>query len=59
MSSMKHFTLSVAEGTTQNKNNAIYSKQSVIHDLQELLQAVQFDHVAGIFKDNHRANNDF
>ena len=59
MSSMKHFTLSVAEGTTQNKNNAIYSTQSVIHDLQELLQAVQFDHVAGIFKDNHRANNDF
>ena len=53
------FTLSIAEGITQQGSNATYPKQSEIHSLQELLQAVQFDHVAGIFKNNHRSNSDF
>ena len=56
---MKPITLSIAEGITQQPNNRYYRKQSEIHNLQELLQAVQFDHVAGIFKNNHRANEDF
>ncbi|MBQ4431408.1 MAG: hypothetical protein II877_07865, partial [Synergistaceae bacterium] len=56
---MKHFTLSIAEGITQQSNNNYYRKQSEIHSLQELLQAVRFDHVAGIFKGNKRSLETF
>ena len=56
---MKHFTLSIAEGITQQSDNNYYRKQSEIHSLQELLQAVRFDHVAGIFKNNHRKTPNF
>lgn len=56
---MKSFTLSIAEGITQQPNNRYYRKQAEIHSLQELLQAVQFDHVAGIFKDNRRSLETF
>ena len=52
-------TLSIAEGITQDKYNRYYHKQAEIHNWQELLTAVRFDHVAGIFKNNHRAKEDF
>ena len=55
----RSFTLSVATGITQQRNNRIYATQSVIHNLQELIDAVQFDHVAGIFKNNHRCTENF
>lgn len=56
---MKHFTLSIAEGITQQRNNNYYHTQATIHNLQELLQAVRFDHIAGIFKGNKRSLETF
>lgn len=56
---MRDFTLSVAQGVRQNPKNKTYSTQAVISCLEDLTQAVQFDHVAGLFKNNERSNDNF
>ena len=56
---MKQFTLSVAEGIRQNQKNSIYSTHTEIASVEELCKVVQFDHVAGIFKNNHRLTENF
>lgn len=57
--SVKPFHLSVAEGIRQKHNNHTYGHVSEIKTLNDLRQAVQFDHVAGIFKDNQRSTQNF
>lgn len=56
---MRAFTLSIAHGVRQNPKNKIYSTQATITSLDELAQAVQYDYVAGLFKNNERSNNNF
>ena len=56
---MKSYTLSVAEGKRQVSGNTIYSKQVAIYSLDDLRSAVQFDHVAGLFKNNERNTKNF
>lgn len=55
----KPFHLSVAQGIRQVQSNNTYGKVSEIKNVDDLRQAVQFDHVAGIFKDNHRRLQNF
>lgn len=56
---MKNFTLSVAEGKRQEGSNKIYSTHAVITSVEELCKAVQFDHMAGLFRNDTRANENF
>ena len=56
---MKSVTLSVAEGTRQKASNKIYSSQVEVDSLEALKHAVQFDHVAGTFRNNERSNSNF
>jgi len=52
-------TLSIAEGVCGNGNNTVYNMQRVIDTLEDLRQAVMYDHVAGTFRNNHRSIPDF
>lgn len=56
---MKAFTLSIAEGIRQVQNNRYYTTQKKITNSAEFGYAVQFDHVAGIFKNNQRNTKNF
>ena len=56
---MKSITLSYAEGVRQNQFNTTYSTQATITTGEELKKAAQFDHVAGLFKNNERSNDNF
>lgn len=56
---MKSITISFAEGTRQKADNKNYSTQAVISNPEELTNAVQWDHVAGTFKNNERQNDNF
>ena len=58
-STLPVITLSYAEGTTQQQNNTYYRQNAKIHNLTELLAVARYDHVAGIFRNHHRANTDF
>lgn len=58
-STLPAITLSYAEGITQQKNNRYYRKNAKIHNLTELLAVARYDHVAGIFRNNHRTNKNF
>lgn len=51
-------TLSVAR-VRQNAKVNIYPKICKISSIEELREALKYDHVAGLFKDNHRGNNNF
>ena len=51
-------TLSVSR-VRQNAKNNIYANVRKISNVQELAEALKYDHIAGVFKDNHRANNNF
>ena len=53
--------LSVARGVRQNaKNNFYPSVLGIgINDTRKLAEALQYDHVAGSFKGNHRSNKNF
>lgn len=53
---MRQFTVSVAEGVFQKENNAFYPKQVTIASLEELEKVARWDHVGGIFRNNHRNN---
>ncbi|MGJ4064712.1 phage/plasmid primase, P4 family [Limosilactobacillus mucosae] len=53
-----HFTLSVATNSGQT-SNTIYPNQLTIANPQELKQAVQYDHVCGLFKNNQRNIGNF
>ena len=53
-----HFTLSVATNSGQT-SNTIYPNQLAITNPQELKQAVQYDHVCGLFKNNQRNIGNF
>ena len=53
------FTLSVAENVRLNATNTIYSKQVEVSSLDDLCEAVQWDHVAGTFTNNERGNDNF
>ena len=53
-----HFTLSVATNSGQT-SNTIYPNQLAITNPQELKQAVQYDHVCGLFKNNQRTIGNF
>ena len=56
---MRAFTLSIAQGLRQVEGNTRYPIPARISNLDELQKAVEFDHVGGFFKDNHRSNKDF
>ena len=56
---MNSFTLSIANGTRGEPKNKIYPQQASIASLDALLQATQFDHTAGVFKNNERGNSNF
>ena len=56
---IKPFHLSVAQGIRQVQGNHTYGHVSEIKNIDDLRQAVQFDHIAGIFKDNHRSIQNF
>ena len=56
---MKKLTLSVAEGTRQKASNKNYSLQTEVRSLEALRNAVQYDHVAGTFRNNERSNDNF
>ena len=56
---MKAIHLSVAQGVRQNPKNHTYSTLAEITSIDALKQAVQFDHVAGMFRNNHRSKDDF
>ena len=56
---MKSVPLSVAEGTRQKASNKIYNSQVEVDSLEALKHAVQFDHVAGTFRNNERSNSNF
>ena len=56
---MNIFTLSIADGLRGKPKNKGYTQQASIASLNELLQATQFDHVIGIFKDNERRDGNF
>lgn len=56
---MRAIHLSVAHGVTQNQKNHTYRDMTEITSLEELKQAVQFDHVAGKFRNYHRSKDDF
>ena len=58
-STLPAITLSYAEGTTQQQDNSYYRQNAKIHNLTELLAVAHYDHVAGIFRNHHRANTDF
>ena len=50
--------LSTAE-CTGRKNNCLYPVHVEASTLEEFRKAVQFDHVAGLFKDDYRSNENF
>lgn len=52
---MQPFTLCCARVRGKNKNT-FYPDDRVVHNLPELLEAVQFDHTPGTFTDRHRNN---
>ena len=56
---MKAFTLSIAQGVRGVAANKTYSTQAKITCIDELKKAVQFDHVAGFFKNNERSIDNF
>ena len=56
---MKTFHLSVAEGIRQNAYNQTFSTHAEISTLDDLKKAVQFDHVAGLFKNDARSVPNF
>ena len=56
---MRAFTLSIAQGLRQVEGNTRYPITARISNLDELQKAVEFDHVGGFFKDNHRKNENF
>ena len=56
---MKIFHLSYAEGIRQIASNKTYSTYTEISCLDALIQAVKFDHVAGLFKNNERGISNF
>ena len=56
---MKKITIAVATGIRGFAANKKYSTRAEITSLEDLKQAVQFDHVAGSFKDNERGNDRF
>lgn len=49
------FTLCCARVRGKN-NNTFYPDDRVVHNLPELLEAVQYDHTPGAFTDRHRNN---
>ena len=55
---MKAFILSVAN-VRQDRFNTVYPNVRAISNVEGLSQAVKFDHMAGTFKNNRRANNSF
>ena len=54
---MREFILSYAEGVRQKQFNTKYGTQATISSLDDLKRAVQFDHVAGMFRSNERSND--
>lgn len=56
---MKPFHLSVAQGVRLNERNHTYKKLAEITSPDELKKAVEFDHVAGKFRNAHRSKYDF
>ena len=56
---MKTFTLSVAAGIRGKNKNNLYETQSVIQSMDDLGNAVLWDHCAGLFKNNRRSNDNF
>ena len=52
---MQPFTLCCARVRGKNKNT-FYPDDRVVHNLPELLEAVQYDHTPGTFTDRHRNN---
>ena len=56
---MKHFNLSVALNTRQQLYKTTYDFKAEISSLEALRQAVQWDHISGQFKDNHRSDDNF
>ena len=53
------FTLSYAEGITQDEHNNFYAHEATILSLTELLAVARYDHVAGTFQNAHRSIDDF
>ena len=56
---MKTFHLSIANGIRLNAQNQTYSTHAEISCLDDLKSAVQFDHVAGYFKNDARSVPNF
>ena len=56
---MRTFTLSIAEGIRQKPKNTTYSTQAEISSLDDLKKAALFDHIAGLFKNNKRSDDNF
>ena len=59
LNSVATLTLSVATGIRGNAQNKMYPQTVKITNLQELFDAVQFDHVAGTFTNNERGTAQF
>ena len=59
LNSVATLTLSVATGIRGNAQNKMYPQTVKITNLQELFDAVQFDHVAGTFTNAERGNDNF
>mgnify|MGYP002856976824 CR=1 FL=1 len=56
---MRQFILSIAEGTRLQASNKVYSVQVDVDSTEALRNAVQYDHVAGMFRNNERSNDNF
>ena len=56
---MKAITISIAQGIRGDATNKKYSARAAITSLETLIEAVQYDHVAGVFKNNERGNDNF
>ncbi len=54
----RSFTLSVAN-VRENAQNAIYPNIRNINNAQDLAKALMYDHTEGLFKGNHRKNDNF
>ena len=56
---MKKITLSIAQGIRGNAANKKYSARAAITSLETLIEAVQYDHVSGVFRNDERSNDNF
>ena len=54
---MRAFTLSVATGIRGKSKNNLYGTHSVIQSMDDLGNAVLWDHCAGLFKNDRRGND--